>query len=125
MNILPFGLGFIVGMLVTSFTVIPCLIILVFALPHTAKLKKQGLVKPQSDIVKNYLISLVLLMGIFTIAIALITFFAPSLTIGFVVAIVITVLLGSGNLGENESNSSEYLTKNQQYLDEALNVPSK
>lgn len=47
------GVFWFVGMLITSFTLIPVLIILVFGMPTTQRLEKLKVLKKNNGIVKN------------------------------------------------------------------------
>lgn len=103
-----------IGVLVTSFTLIPVLIILVFAIPTTLKLDKLKLLKVNNGIVKRYLVSLTLLTLIFLVMIIITFNVYPKGLIGLLFGGGMAFIFGIGRIGRNEDNIIDYIQLNKE-----------
>lgn len=106
----------LIGMGVSSFTLIPVLIILVFGIPTTRKLEKMKVLKENNGIVKGYLITLIILPIVF-LATAIVTLlFFPNGIIGFLIGVGMTFLFGLGQIGKNKNNVTDYVETNKRHF---------
>lgn len=106
----------LIGLGVTSFTLIPILIIIAFGIPTTKRLEKLKVLKPANGIVKRYYISLVLLSIVFLAMIAITSALFPNGLIGILFGGGMVFLLGIGQVGRNEKNISDYVEVNKEYF---------
>lgn len=104
------------GLFISSFTIIPILIIFVFGIPITRKLEKLDLVSNNNGIIRNYFISVAVLSLIFLGTFYAIDKFFPSLLIGFYIGLVMTLVLGLGKVGANSNNITDYIQTNQKHF---------
>ncbi len=112
-------MGWFIGIAITSFTLVPIMIIFFFGIPTTRRLTKDGTLQAGNPIIKNYFISVLILGLVFTGAWWVIGNFFPSLLVGFWIGAVISVFLGLGKSGTNENNLSDYLETNKNYISAA------
>ena len=110
--IIPF-VFWLIGLVITSFTLVPILIILFFGIPATKKLEKIKMLEENNNIVKRYLISLIILLMVFLIIIIITFLFFKSGFIGFLVGVGMTFLFSLGKLGKNQNNIGDYMDKHQ------------
>ena len=109
-------MGWLIGLAITSFTLVPIMIIFFFGIPTTRRLTKDGTLQVGNPIIKNYFISVLILGLIFAGAWWVISNFFPSLLVGFWIGAVISVFLGLGKSGANDNNLSDYLETNKKYI---------
>lgn len=113
MQILLFIVFWFIGLLVTSFTLIPVLIILAFGIPTTQRLEKLKVLKENNGIIKKYSISLLILTTVF-LAMILITYSVfPNGLIGILFGGGMVFLFGIGQIGRNEKNTQDYVETNK------------
>ena len=123
MDILWFIVGWVLGLVVFSFTAIQCLIILAFGMPTTKRLIKLGVLKSNNGIMKKELASLLILTTIFLLIILAIYFWLPlSLLIGYLVGCLIVFFMGLGKIGINENNISDYISSNEKQFTDSAQV---
>jgi uncharacterized BrkB/YihY/UPF0761 family membrane protein len=113
MNYLLFCLFWIIGLAITSFTLLPILIIFVFGIPITKKLERVKLIKPNNGIVKKYFISVVILITIFTVCYQLIKSFIPNELSAFIIGGVLSIIFSIGKIGNNRDNLKDYIETNK------------
>lgn len=110
-------LGYLLGLFIFSFTIIPVLIILRFGIPYTKHLKKSGLLLSDNSIIRNYCISIFTLLPIFVIGTLLANkFLGTSLAWGYDIGCVYALLTGFAQTNANQVNTSDYLKTNSRYL---------
>src|SRR5690606_22078069 len=106
----------LVGLGVTSFTLIPILIIFVFGIPTTRRLEHMKLLKENNGIIKGYLITISLLSSVFFVA-SLVTFMLFQRgVVGFLIGIGMTFLFGLGQIGKNQNNVRDYVEVNKRHF---------
>ncbi len=110
----------ILGLILTSFTLLPILIILVFGIPTTNKLTRKSLLKPDNGIIKRYLTSITILFVIFVGTVVIILWLIPNGIIGFGIGTVLTLIFGVSKLGKNVNNVSDYLEVNERHFTKNL-----
>lgn len=105
------------GYLVGLFTWIPWFIVILFGLPITAKLEKQGLLILGNTVAQTYKKSLLVLPSLFLIVTAAVYFFFSEYIIHFLlgagIAVVEMVIFKRSSLRANENNISDYVTNNK------------
>lgn len=111
-----FFIFYLIGVGVTSFTIIPILIILVFGIPTTNKLENLKVLKPNNGIVKGYFISLIILGIVFLAMVMIINSVFPSGLIGILFGGGMVFLFGIGQVGRNEKNIGDYIERNKEHL---------
>lgn len=100
-------------MLVTSFTLIPVLIILAFGIPTTQRLEKLKVLKENNGIIKKYFISLLILSTVFLAMIFITNSVFPNGLIGILFGGGMACLFGLGQIGRNEKNIQDYIETNK------------
>jgi len=113
-------MGALIGMAITSFTVIQIGIVLFFGIPTTSKLNKARLLKEPNPIQKGNLISLVIWSGIYIGAFLLLQYWSTNVFSGFLVGTVIIILLGLRQFGANSNNVSDYVASNERFFAEGV-----
>jgi len=123
MQIFLFFISWFVGMMVTSFTLIPVLIILVFGIPTTKKLEKLKVLKKNNGIIKKEFISLIILATIFLAMVFIINSIFPSGLIGILFGGGMACLFGLGQIGRNGKNIQDYIETNKdKFLDSSQTI---
>lgn len=112
-----FFLAWIVGLFVTSFTIIQVLTILFFGIPTTRSLTKSGQLIKNNGIIKKYLISMVFLLFFFLLITLMVLGFFPDIFSGYVFGGGMALLFGLGKVGANEDNMSDYVQSNKEHFD--------
>jgi hypothetical protein len=108
---------YFIGLFVTSFTVIQSLIIIFFGIPITNKLNEEGVLRKNNNIIKGYLISLLIFFSVFVVVTLGIVLFAPQYSImGYFVGVGSTLLFGLGQIGGNKNNISDYYEVNKRHF---------
>lgn len=114
MGAILFGL---LGLFITSFTLIPVCICIFFAIPFTRGFAKEGRLLSNHPIYKNYIVSIVSLSIIWVVTYLLVSYFGTeSMIRGFIGGTIFSLVIGIWKTGENNDNVSEYLKKNKQYF---------
>lgn len=115
MEVLVIGLGWFAGLLITSFTIIPVLIIFRFGIPTARDFTKNGLLKRGNGAIVRYFGSAVLLsiiyIGAFLVAQNWSMFHS-----GFLLGTAWSAFFGLGRTGINQSNMTDFLKNNARYL---------
>lgn len=106
-------IGWLAGVFIGSFTLVQILIIINFGIPITRKFTKEGQLKDENHIIRNYIISTFILGCIFLGAWLVISNFFPSLLVGFWIGAAFSVFLGLGKSGKNSNNISDYIETNK------------
>jgi len=107
---------FLIGVGITSFTLLPILIVLVFGIPTTKKLEKMKLLKEKNGIIKGYLASLLILPIIFLVTILITISFFPSGLAWFLIGGGMVLLLGIAQIGKSDGNIRDYMETNKQHF---------
>jgi len=114
------------GLMIASFTLIPILIILFFGIPTTRKLEKIKMLKENNGIIKRYLISITILLLIFSVTIIITFLFIKGGFIGLLVGVGMAFLFSLGKIGKNQNNINDYVEVNKRHfvvsLDEVVGV---
>lgn len=110
-------ISFIVGLFVTSFTIIPICICLFFAIPFTRRLSKGGGLVEGHTVYRKYLVSIALLTFIYV----MVTWFVVSIgssnvSDGYFIGTLVSLIFGIWKTGANPNNMSEYLESNKKFL---------
>ncbi len=113
-------IGWLIGLFVTSFTLVQVGVIMFFGIPKTTALTKQGLLQPDNPIRSKYFVSLAILLALYFVVGISIYYFVSSLFIGFLLGTGMVLLFSLGQLGSNQNNLQDYLSTNRQYLTEDL-----
>lgn len=113
MTIILFAIFWLVGLFITSFTLLPILIIFAFGIPTTKKLEKMKLLKQNNGIIRGYFISLIILSIIFLIMIMITKSIYPNGLIGILFGGGMVLLIGLGQIGKNAKNISDYVETNK------------
>lgn len=111
-----FAIGWVIGLVTASFTLVSVGIILFFGIPQTKKLTASGILQKDSPIQKHYYISLLLLTAIYAGALAGVYFWSSYVLTGFIVATGMSLLFSLGKLGANPNNISDYMETNKRYF---------
>jgi hypothetical protein len=101
MEFLWFFVFYFVGLMVSSFTLIPVLIILFFGIPLTNKLEKKGLLKKDNGIKRGYTFNIIAFPVVYYGIYWAISHFFPVGTVGFFIGTATPLLFGLGQLGAN------------------------
>lgn len=99
MAVVLFAVFWFVGLIVTSFTLIPILIIFVFGIPTTKRLEKLKVLKPNNGIIKRYFVTITILVLIFLAMFIITNKIFPSGLIGILSGGVMVFLMGTGQIG--------------------------
>jgi hypothetical protein len=105
-----------ISWVITSFTLVPILIILFFSIPFTRKLKKIRVVKSYKPIYRN-LLSILILSTIWILLAWLIGRYT-NYFFAYIFGTIVVLLFSLGSVGENESNVQDYFKNNEDCLDE-------
>ncbi len=115
-----FSLAWVIGIVAGAFFLIQPLIILLFAIPFTVRLKRLRVLKSNTPLLR-YPISLVLLLALLLAATKGVQTWLHSYLAGYYIGVGITLLFGLAKLGANPANIQDYLETNSSYIDtEAL-----
>jgi len=109
-------MGWVAGLLIGSFCLIQIAIILFFGIPFTKKLNKEGSLRKDNPILKNYLKSVLVLFSIFGLVTwGILSLNHPTL-IGYAIGLGTSLLFGLDKSGSNHSNATDYLEVNKKYF---------
>lgn len=114
-----FIIGWIIGTIIASFTIIPILVILAFALPTTKKLYHRGIINSGEKIYKRYVISMILLSIVFIAALLVSTWFSFG---GFLFGSFIALFFSLGKWGPTKDNITDYLQMNKEYVKDGVHL---
>lgn len=106
-----------IGTILSSFLLIPPLIILFFGIPFTIELRRKGIITTLVPVYK-YLVSLILLSGLFLLATWAIWNYFPQYFWAYAVGVLIILFSGIGKCGRNKDNIEDYLTNNAEFIDQ-------
>ena len=110
-------LFFWVGLLVTGFTLLSILICIFFAIPSTVKLKKAGFLIERAPIIRNYWITVFILLIVFSGVTLSIFSFTSALSIkGYMLGLIFVFVFGLRKVGTNPDNVSDYISTQLSYL---------
>ena len=111
----------IIGVVVTSFTLISILICFVFGIPTTKKLERASMLVNNHPIIKRYLISIGLLLSIFLIILALICLFgSPGALGGYIGGSILALFFGIGKIKKNKDNIADYINTQSRYFSQPV-----
>jgi len=116
MSIIIFFIFWLIGVFVTSFTLIPILIIFAFGIPTTKKLENLKVLKPDNGIIKSYFGSLTILGVIFLMMVIITYSVFPNGLVGILFGIGMVFLFGIGKIGRNEKNIIDYIETNKEHF---------
>lgn len=127
MNTMPWVVSFafwIIGLFLTSFTLIPILIILRFGIPFTKTLETEGKLKSEHGITKKYTRSLIILFSVFVLVALLVHTYFPAYQLWFLFGAGITLLTAFGKTGYNDNNHRDYWDSNKDLVVKDNTFPS-
>ncbi|MCC9604688.1 hypothetical protein LOC68_26760 [Blastopirellula sp. JC732] len=110
-----FGLTWFIGT-IAGFFLLQVLIVLFFAIPFTLKLMRAKAIKG-SKVLGNYLISLLVIPGIFALITWAVYSWLPNYALAYWIGIAILVASGIGKYGENQANVADYMKTNWREVD--------
>lgn len=109
--------GFILGLIICSFSLLQVLICIFFGIPITIKLTREGVLVRPNPIVKRYFLSIFILLTIFVTMTTLFYLYSPEFIFnGYVVGVVITLILAIGKFGKNQNNIDDFIETNSRYF---------
>ena len=120
MNFIALIIFFIIGLMVTSFTLLPVLIIFNFGIPFTNKLEEKKVLNKNNGITRRYLISALILSVIFITMLFVTYNYFPAGLWGLIIGGGMAIMFGLGKIGENESNVADYFKNNEQHLNKTV-----
>ena len=114
MDILFYFISFILGYMVSAFFIANILIILIFSIPNTKRLKKINCLNDTnaSLIIRSNIMSIVICIFIVLVVSALNFIFLKSSLVGYIVGICLPLLLNIKKFGNTQDNRDDY---NQNY----------
>jgi hypothetical protein len=115
-------ISFVVGVAVTSYTLLSAVICFTFAIPLTKELNEAGALAENNPIVKRYTSSALVLIAIFCGVTFLVYWIgSPVIQIGYglgFVLVVLEIIFNTKQIGVNQKNVSDYinLSSNRKYF---------
>ena len=107
----------IIGLVVTSFTLISALICFAFGIPATKKLKRANMLVDNHSIIKRYWISISILVIVFVVSLGLIYVFGSVHALrGYISGIIFAFIFGIGKIGRNKNNIADYIDTQGRYF---------
>lgn len=104
------------GLFLTSYTLIPTIIILRFGISYTKELEGKGMLVKANKIIKRYLVSIVIFIVVF-IAVVLILYLTTEHGFkGFIGGAFSSLVFGIWKTGKNQDNIKDYLQVNSLYF---------
>lgn len=120
MNFIWLCVTWVIGVFTGAFFLIQPLIVIIFGIPFTLRLRRLGIMQGRGPLIQNC-ISLVLLPLLFWAATKGVQWWLPEHMAGYWIGVGIALLKGIGRCGANATNVQEYLQTNARYMDtEAL-----
>lgn len=104
----------LLGLVISSFTILPVFIILLFAIPTTIKLERVNLLVTHNSINNKYIRSIIILICIYLISFCFTYFISIHAIQGFIGGTVIALVFSMGKLGK--SNLRDYLQTQSKYF---------
>lgn len=104
---------FILGFLVSTFTLLQVFIILFFGIPTAKAVNKLGYLKKENKIIRNYCISLAIISIIYIIVLLVIKSFFPNEVVPFLFGIIPMLFLGIPKIGRNKGNVTDFTDTNK------------
>jgi hypothetical protein len=110
-----------IGLTVTSFTIIPTLICLTFGIPTTKKLERAQLLINDHPITKRYWISIGILMIMFVIVFGIVYFFCSVYALrGYLGGSALALIMGIWKIGKNKNNVNDYDSTQSRYFNKPV-----
>jgi len=116
MDIVLFILGWLIGLVVASFTLVQAGIVLFFGIPMTRKLNKEGKLISPNPIQRRNSISLIIWFVVYFGVLYLVQLWSQNVFVGYLVGTGIILLLSIGKLGTSKNNLTDYLETNKRFL---------
>ncbi len=108
--------GWILGVLLGSFSLTQLLICMKFAIPFTKKLMAIGVLDNGKKILRSYQSSVLIHFVIFFGSATLIYKFGPFLFPGFIFGVLISIFFGFGHYGYTKASFSDYIESYGRYI---------
>jgi hypothetical protein len=120
----------IIGGLVSGFTILPAVICLAFGIPATKRLDRENMLVSNHPIIKRYLRSVVILTVAFAVVCTLVCLFGSRYAIGgYVFGTLLTFVRSMSQLGTNAKNIADYVETQCRYFsrpeDDVVNFLSR
>ena len=112
-----FGVAWFAGILAGAWLLAPVIIILMFGIPFTYEMKRKGVLTSTAP-AKRYVVSFVLLLGLFGLVSWSMWYLFPEYLWGYIVGVALTVLPNFRKCGRTEANVTEFLETNGEYVDQ-------
>jgi hypothetical protein len=116
MFIIWFGAAWFIGIFTGAFLLIQPLIVLLFGIPFTLRLRRLGIMRGRGPLIE-YIVSLIFLPLLFFGATAAMKTWLPDYIAGYWIGAGIALLLGIGKCGANPVNMQDYLRSNARDID--------
>jgi len=110
-----------IGLIITSFTVISALICLAFGIPTTKKLEHANMLTNDHPIIKRYWVSVGFLITVFVLVSGSVYIFGSVHALrGYVGGILFAVILGIWKIGKNKNNIVDYINTQSRYFNQPV-----
>lgn len=106
-----FGAAWFIGVFAGAFFLIQPLIVLLFGIPFTLRLRSLGIMRGRGPLIE-YFVSLGALPLLFLGATLVMNAWIPDYMAGYWIGVVIALLLGAGKCGANPANMQDYFRSN-------------
>lgn len=113
MDFILFTIGALVGLGVTSFTIIPILIIIRFGIPNTKFLEKAKSLPKNNHIIRGYLFTSLFLGSVYCLLFWISGLLSQMLHSAYILGTVGTLVMGLGKTGANPQNQADYIETNK------------
>jgi hypothetical protein len=111
-----FFIAWFIGIFAGAFFLIQPLIVLLFGIPFTLRLRRLGIMRGRGPLIE-YMLSLVFLPLLLWGATAGMNAWIPDHIVAYWIGVGIAVLLGIGKCGANSANMQDYLRSNASAID--------
>jgi hypothetical protein len=109
-------LAWFVGIAAAAVLLAPPIIIVVFGIPFTYEMKRNGVLTSTVP-ARRYLVSFVLLLGVFALITWGVWAFFRAYSLWYVIAALLTLLLNLRKCGRSRVNVAEFFQTNAKYVD--------
>jgi hypothetical protein len=109
-------LAWFVGVFAAAFLLASPIIIVVFGIPFTYEMRRQGILTSTAP-ASRYFVSFFLLLGLFGFSTWGVWHFFPAYIWGYVVGVAVTLLPSLRKCTRNEANMTDFFETNAEYVD--------
>lgn len=108
-------MAWVFGVVAAAFLLAPPVIILVFGIPFTYEMKREGILTNTLS-AGRYFVSLFVLLGLFGVVSWGVWHFFPAYTWGYVVGLVLTLVPSLRKCGRTQANITEFFDTNAEHV---------